>query len=349
MEFQKLTAGFVYTLLGLLLCAVLPAHGAQDLFESEIAVSDQTPGVRTEAFRTALARTIVRVSGDQSVLTGEPASALLADPARLVQQYRYFTEASTSPPTLKLWVRFDGDAIRRSLQTQGMSYWGGERPDTLVWLAVEDRGQRYIVSADGSSDVHNQIQLAARQRGVPILFPLMDLEDQSQVRFSDLWGGFFDKVLSASKRYRPPAVLIGRLNRSPSGGWSSRWYLDVVGRTNEWTDSHQQLRELARQGVEDVADILATRFAVTGSDRNGRFVNITVNGIETLAAYARISQYLGSLSSVSKVEVGELTPGGVQYALQVSGSLEDLTRTVSIGSIIEPEPGGLPGSFRLRQ
>jgi hypothetical protein len=349
MEYQKLTAGFLYAVLGLVLLLVSPIHAAEDLFESEVAVSDQTPGVRIEAFRTALSQTIVRVTGDQTALSGEPARALLEDPARLVQQYRYFTEPSVSPPALKLWVRFDGDAIRRSLQTQGMSYWGGERPDTLVWLAVEDRGRRYIVSADDSSDVHQQIELAARQRGVPILFPLMDLQDQSQVRFADLWGGFFGKVLSASERYSPPAVLIGRLNRSPSGGWSSRWFLEVVGRTNEWSDSHRQLRELARQGVEDVADILATRFAVSGGGAGGRTVDITVNGIETLAAYARISQYLASLSSVSNVEVGELTPGGVQYALQVSGSMQDLMRTVSIGTVLEPEPGGLPGSFRLRQ
>lgn len=350
MEYQKLTAGFVCATLGLLLLLLAPpGHAAEDLFESEVAVSDQTPGVRIKAFRTALSQTIVRVTGDQAALSGEPARALLEDPARLVQQYRYFTEPSTSPPALKLWVRFDGDAIRRSLQTQGLSYWGGERPDTLVWLAVEDRGRRYIVSADDSSDVHRQVELAARQRGVPMLFPLMDLQDQTQVRFSDLWGGFFDKVLSASKRYSPPAVLIGRLNRSPSGGWSSRWHLDVVGRTNEWSDSHRQLRELARQGVEDVADILATRFAVSGSGAGGRTVDITINGIETLAAYARISRYLASLSSVSNVEVSELTPGGVQYALQVSGSMQDLMRTVSIGTVLEPEPGGLPGSFRLRQ
>ena len=142
MEYQKLTDGFVYAALGLLLLLAPPIHAAQDLFESEVAVSDQTPGVRIEAFRTALSQTIVRVTGDQAALGGEPARALLEDPARLVQQYRYFTEPSVSQPALKLWVRFDGDAIRRSLQTQGMSYWGGERPDTLVWLAVEDRGRR---------------------------------------------------------------------------------------------------------------------------------------------------------------------------------------------------------------
>jgi hypothetical protein len=349
MEYKKQTAGKVIAMLCLLLVFFTPARAVTDLFETEVAVTDQTPAVRAAAFRTALSRIIVRVAGDQSALSGEPARKLLEDPARLVQQYRYFTETASSPAVLKLWARFDGDAIRRSLQQEGMAYWGGERPDTLVWLAVEDRGRRYIVSADGDSDVHRQVELAARKRGVPILFPLMDLEDQSQVRFSDLWGGFFDKVLAASKRYNPPAVLIGRLNRSPSGGWSSRWHLDVVGRANEWSDSHRQLQELAQQGIEDVADILATRFAVTGSGNTGDTINITVNGIETLDAYARISRYLASLSSVSRVEVGELVPGSVQYSLQASGGLQNLTRTVAIGTVLETDPGGLPGSFRLRQ
>ncbi len=349
MEYKKQTAGKVITILCLLLVFMTPAHAVTDLFETEVAVSDQTQAVRAEAFRTALSRIIVRVAGDQSVLSGEPARKLLEDPASLVQQYRYFTETASSPPVLKLWARFDGDAIRRSLQQEGMAYWGGERPDTLVWLAVEDRGRRYIVSAGGGSDVHRQVELAARKRGVPILFPLMDLEDQTQVRFSDLWGGFFDKVLAASKRYDPPAVLIGRLNRSPSGGWSSRWYLDVVGRANEWSDSHRQLQELAQQGVEDVADILATRFAATGRGNSGDIIKITVNGIETLDAYARISRYLASLSSVSRVEVDELLPGSVQYSLQASGGLQNLTRIVAIGTVLETDPGGFPGSFRLRQ
>lgn len=349
MEYQKKSVGKVIAVLCFLLVFFAPAHAVTDLFETEVAVADQTPGVRAAAFRDALSRIIVRVAGEQSVLSGEPARKLLEEPARLVQQYRYFTETSSSPPVLKLWARFDGDAIRRSLQQEGMAYWGGERPDTLVWLAVEDRGQRYIVSANGGSDVHRQVELAARKRGVPILFPLMDLEDQSQVRFSDLWGGYFDKVLTASKRYNPPAVLIGRLNRSPSGGWSSRWYMDVVGRANEWSDSHRQLQELARQGVEDVADILATRYAVTGNGNTGDSVRITVNGIETLDAYARISRYLASLSSVSRVDVDELVPGSVQYSLQASGGLQNLTRTVAIGTVLESDPGGLPGSFRLRQ
>jgi len=338
-------------LLVVLLCLPwLAPQAAPDLFESEVVVSDQTPAVRRTALQGALREVLVRVTGQQSVLAAESTQELLANPEQLVQQYRYFSEQQREPPLLKLWVRFDGAAIRQALQQQGLAYWGGERPDTLLWLAVEDRGRRYVVSADDSSDVHRAVAAAARERGVPVLFPLMDLEDQTQVHFSMIWGGFFDKVLAASQRYNPQSVLIGRLNRSPSGGWTSRWELTVAGRPSSWSDSHQQLEVLARQGIDDVADILARQFSVaaTGGDR-GDATSIRVEGIETLAAYAQISNYLSTLTSVDGVQVSEVTPTAVRYALQLSGSPDNLKRTIAIGTVLEPAPDGVPGNYRLRQ
>lgn len=321
---------------------------SQQLFESEVVVQSQAPAERSAAMKSALEEVLVRVAGQDSVLTTGPAMALLQKPARLVQQYRYFTVPDSEPPILKLWVRFDGDAIRQSLQQQGLAYWGAERPDTLLWLAVEDRGKRYVVSADDNSDVHEQIVQVAKQRGVPILFPLMDLEDQSQARFSDIWGGFFEHVLNASARYNPQAVLIGRLNRSTSGGWSARWYMDVAGRTASWSDSRQQLAALLQQGMDDTADQLASRFAVANQGGDN-VVRISVDGVRTLAAYARINEYLNSLTSVVDVQVEQLTGSQVQYSLQLNGGLQGLTRTVSIGTVLEPVAGEVPGSYRLRQ
>lgn len=344
-------SGQRYLLLLLLLC--LPwavPRAANDLFETEVVVSDQTPGVRKAALQGALREVVVRVSGQQDVLGTEPVQALFGNPEQLVQQYRYFTEPQRDPPLLKLWVRFDGDAIREAVQQQGLAYWGGERPDTLVWLAVEDRGRRYVVSADDVSDVHRAVEAAARERGVPLLFPLMDLEDQTQVHFSVIWGGYFDKVLTASTRYNPQSVLIGRLNRSPSGGWASRWELNVAGKPASWSDSHQQLDALSRQGIADVADRLATQLSVAmpgGGFAGG--TTIQVQGVETLAAYARITAYLKTLTSVRDVQVSEVTPTAVRYSLQLGGSEESLRRTIAIGTMLEPAADGIPGNYRLRQ
>ncbi len=335
----------------LLLClSWLTPLAASDLFEAEVVVSDQTPAVRRSALQGALREVLVRVSGQQSVLTSEPVQELLGNPEQLVQQYRYFTEQQQEPPQLKLWVRFDGDTIRQAVQQQGLAYWGGERPDTLVWLAVEDRGHRYVVAADDTSDVRRALETAARQRGVPVLFPLMDLEEQTEVHFSVIWGGFFDKVLAASTRYNPQSVLIGRLNRSPSGGWTSRWELQVGGRPNSWSDSNQQLDALARQGIDDVADILARQLSVAAPGASSTAgVSIRVEGVETLAAYARISNYLATLTSVRSVQVSEVTATAVRYSLQLGGSEDSLRRTIAIGTVLEPAPDGIPGNYRLRQ
>ena len=335
-------------LLWLLPALVVQAAG-RDLYVSEVPVSDQTPAVREAALQGALREVLVRVAGQDSVLETGPARELLKAPSRLVQQYRYYTGSAGSSPQLRLWVRFDGAAIRQSLQQQGLAYWGAERPDTLAWLAVEDRGKRYVVSATDDSDVRQQVEQAATGRGVPLLFPLMDLQDQSGVRFSDIWGGFFDDVLRASERYRPAAVLIGRLNRSPSGGWAARWHLQVAGKPSAWTDSRKHLEELSQQGIADTADILASRFAVAQAGGSTGGMTITVAGIDTLADYARTGHYLASLTLVTDVQVAQVAPSGVQYAMQLTGSLQDLTRTVTIGTVLESAPDGIPGNYRLRQ
>jgi hypothetical protein len=349
-NYQQNSTWLVALLCLLLLLPVVTADAAtQELFDAEVEVPNQTAGVRSRALGTALQEVLVRVAGQDAVLQTAAAKQLLASPDTLVQQYRYFNEPGSEPPLLKLWVRFDGDAIRKSLQQQGQSYWGSERPDTLVWLAVEDRGKRYLVSADDGSDVQQQIALAAKQRGLPILFPLMDLEDQSQVRFSDIWGGFFENVMAASGRYNPQAVLIGRLNRSPSGGWSSRWHLQVAGKPYAWSDSREQLEKLAQQGIDDAADRLASRFAVVHSGGDLDSVRISVSGVDSLNDYARLSAYLKGLTAVVDMQVAQVAGAEIDYTLKLNGSLADLTRTVSIGTVLEPVQSDTPGSYRLRQ
>jgi len=334
----------------ILLPALAGATTGQDLFEAEVPVSSQQPGERNAAMKTALARVLVRVTGQRSLPEQGPARSMLEDPNRFVQQYRYFTVPDSKPPRLMLRVRFDGDGIRRALRQQGVSYWGGsERPDTLIWLAVEEQGRRTIVSAQDSSAAYEQLQQAARQRGVPLLFPLMDLEDQSRVRFGDIWGGFFDQVLVASDRYNPQAVLIGRLNRGQSGNWMARWDMQVSGKRSSWSDSNIQLDKLLQAGIDNVADNLASSLAVTGSGADGSRVKITVEDINTLTAYARVNDYLSSLTAVRQLQVEQVFGSTVTYGLQLNGSLSGLTRTIAIGTVLESSMTQTPGSYRLRQ
>jgi len=333
-----------------LLPVLAGAVTGQDLFESEVTVASQQPDERTAAMKRALAEVLVRVTGQRELLGQEPAKSMLADPARYVQQYRYYTVPNTRPAELKMRVRFDSNAVRTALRQQGASYWGdSERPDTLVWLAVEDRGERYIVAAQDGRAVYQKIQAAAQQRGVSLVFPLMDLEDQSRVRFTDIWGGFFERVLTASERYNPSAILTGRLNRAPSGGWVARWDMQVAGTSSSWSDSNQLLENLLQAGIDNMADRQASRLAVTGTGVNTSAITITVDDINTLTAYARVNDYLSSLTAISQFQVVQVAGSSVHYAVQLNGTLQGLAQTIVIGTVLEPSPTGAAGSYRLRQ
>jgi len=327
------------------------APARDNLFEADVPVAGQQPDLRTAYMKTALQEVLVRVTGQPDVLNRGSVRAMLDSPERFVQQYRYYTVPGSTPPRLMLRVNFDGGSIQQALRQQGVAYWGRtERPEILLWLAVEDAGTRYIVSAQDNSDAARVLQEAARQRGIPLLLPLMDLEDQSQVRFADVWGGFFDGLLTASARYKPGDVMIGRLNRDDaSGGWQARWNMRNGGDSGSWRGNGDRLGDVLRAGVDSLSERLASGFAVAEAGSVAGITRITVEDVNTLAAFARVDDYLSSLTAVRRLALERVDGSTLQYALQLAGSLDGLTQTIAIGTVLEPSPGGAPGAYRMRQ
>jgi hypothetical protein len=349
-SYHRLTRLFVIGIvLGLSsICGI--AKASDNLYEADLPVAGQQPDLRAAYMKTALQEVLVRVTGQPDVLNRDSVRSMLDSPERFVQQYRYYTVPASTPPQLMLRVNFDGGAIQQALRQRGVAYWGKtERPEILFWLAVEDRGTRYIVSAQDNSDAARELQQAARQRGIPMLLPLMDLEDQNQVRFTDVWGGFFDGLQAASARYKPGDVMIGRLNRSPSGGWAARWDLRDSREGSSWSGGGEQLGDVLQAGIDTLSERLASGLAVTASGTVTGMTSITVADVNTLTAFARVDDYLSSLTSVRRLALERVDGSTLQYALKLAGSLDGLTQTIAIGTVLEPSPGGTPGAYRMRQ
>ena len=326
------------------------APARDNLFEADVPVAGQQPDLRPAYMKAALQEVLVRVTGQPDVLNRAAVRSMLGSPERFVQQFRYYTLPERTPPQLMLRVHFDGGAIQQALRQQGVAYWGdSERPEVLLWLAVEDHGTRYLVSAQDASDASRELQQAARQHGIPLLLPLQDLEDQGKVRFTDVWGGFFDGVQSASARYNPGVVLIGRVNRGPSGGWVARWDLPDSRDSGSWSGNDDQLGGVLQAGIARLSERLTAGLAVAEGGAVAGTTSITVEDANTLTAFARVDDYLASLAAIRRLELARVDGSTLQYALQLSGSLDGLTQTIAIGTVLEPSPGGAPGAYRVRQ
>ncbi len=335
-------------LLGLILVST-GAHAARlaDLFQTEVDADGRDTVARNAALELALRDVLVRVTGSTSSV-GEPAAqALLKQPGRFVEQFRFLDAPAQSPDAaqqLRLWVQFDGVALAREIRRAGLPYWGYERPDVLVWLAVDDRGQRYLVGENVALTTDALVHAASR-RGLPLTLPLMDLQDQRAVQFTDVWGGFIGGVEAASQRYRPQVILLGKLERARGrSDWRAEWTLLGDGSRQNWSGHANGLAAGIDQGISGAADRLAVQYAVVNADASVR--PLVVEGVQNLEDYARVSKYLASLAAVEAVQVARVSGQEVEFNLQLRAAERNLRQVITLGRLLQPS--GDPALWRFQ-
>lgn len=308
------------------------------LFTAEVPLDPDADDPRNDAYAAALLEVLTRVSGSELSGNPEAVAELFPHPASYVTQFRPGADGS-------LWVSFDGQAIEATLRNARQTSWGSDRPLTLVWLAVDwRRGEREIIAADDPNRTQQQarsidrnrllrervLDVAAR-RGLPLVFPLLDSTDLQSVTFSDIWGGFDDRVLDASQRYDAHSVLIGRLR--PSSSQRNRWSYYFGGEQHTWSGPPEA-------AINQIADLLAAEFAV-GGDAPVEFVALSVAGIESIEAYGAVQQLLSGVSLIESYKIIEVSGDTVNYRVEVRGGADRLRRALRFIGLFEQESSEL--------
>ena len=321
-------------LLTIVVCGTAFAIEVPTLFTAEVPLDEEADDPRADAYAAALVEILGRVSGTEVAMNPELVEELFPSPASYVMQFRPGADNS-------LWVSFDGEAIESTLRNAGLTFWGSERPLTLVWLAVDwGQGTREIIGSDDperteaeSRSIDRNRLLRERmleisdKRGLPIVFPLLDTTDLQSVTFADIWGGFDDLILDASRRYDVNSVLIGRIR--PSSSQRSRWTYHFSG-----TDvSYQGAPEAV---VAQVADLLAAEFAV-GGNAPVEAVVLNVSGIVTVEAYGSVQRILKDVALIENFVVTAVSGDTVTYRVDMRGGSERLSRALRFNGLVEQE------------
>ncbi len=323
----------------------LAAVEVKNLYEAGVVVADKDRKIRTEAFGLALLQVAVKVSGSRGATANPVVVAAVASPDRFVQQFRYRNIAPVAGETsqsqaLNLWVQFDAPAVDALIREAGMPVWGRVRPSVLVLVAIESARGRELLSSDDPQGWAEFIQRAAAARAVPLLLPLMDLEDRSRLRASDVWAGFEDNVLRAAQRYQSEGVLLGRIFERSPNYWEARWRLLLEDSRDEWLDQGEGLDAVLLAGVEESADLLASRFGGFAGTTVASGVQVNVTGIRSLRDYARTLQYLDSLDEVSRVDVTNVKSGSVSFRVDARGGRDTVRQVIALGRTLAEDGQG---------
>ncbi len=314
-----------------LLATPLLADVVENLYVAEVPVESQDRQERQLVIGSAMREVLLRVSGQNLVLTVTPIEQALMQPTRYVQRYRYETREVEGETRKVLKVRFDEAAINRLLRSNRLPVWGKTRPATLVWLVIDDGKGRHLLSNDSENEARQIIENQSRLRGLPLRLPLYDLTDRAKLSISDVWGNFEDTILTASRRYQPEAVLVGRVYRTFGNRWKGRWTLHVEGRRLDWESEGETLQTAMLPGIAGTADQLAQRYARVEENQQPDQVLVRIKAVNSLRAYNKAVNYLASLETVSKVMPREVTDSSILLELTSRNGRLAVSQAIALG------------------
>jgi hypothetical protein len=323
-----------------------PAHAAlvTGLYEVRVPVVDRTAGARRVAVQQGLAVVLVKVTGERNL--GGPLVGVLAHADQYVQEYRYeqappdpSQPAASQSQNLLLWAKFDADVVNQAAHAAGAPVWGGERPRTLVWLAVQEGNASHILNTGDSSFLVPALEAAADQRGLALVLPQMDGPDRSAIGLPDVTGFLQDRVLQASARYKPDAVLVGTVTPFGTGQYAARWQLLYGSSPQAWETPPAAESDAATDGVQGAADRYAERLAIGAGAGDLEGVSLAVDGVTSLDAYGKLLHYLEALTPVRAVHVERVEQGSVYFGVDVHGTLDILEQTMVLGGMLAPAVG----------
>lgn len=325
-----------------------PARADQriDLYQVAVPVPDRSDASRDAGFRDAMRVVLVRVTGRLGAANDPAYAPLVGSADRYVQQYRYAIDG-------RLVVGFDGGAIERWLTGTGAPIWGRTRPVTYVLLTVPGAGAGTgaaagmgagagtgagsIVTSDATSDLKNAIDAQAALRGIELRWPTAQQLQTEGLTDATVRQADPRSLLADAIRAGADALLIGHASDS-SANASVQWLFQYQTETTPVTG--------VAAGVDRAADAYASIYAVDGAYLP---VEIAVDGVQTLADYARVQRLFASMTSVSRASVLAVHGDTVHWRLLARGGAGPLVRMLALdGSLQTAAAPGVGGELRYR-
>jgi hypothetical protein len=353
----------------LLVCLLFLSFNASavtvtDLYQVKVPVGDQQETSRKLGMRQAFQQVLIKISGHQDVLNNPILAAANERAENYVQGFSYQQDGFDEQIYLQAW--FSKTLIIPLMKKAHAPIWGENRPLLLNWLALEVP-QTSQVETDSTRDFINKVNAAAKkdvdsgksahlilrgQRqlvseqvsqwqkpfeqvfsdlGLPTMWPLADLEDQTNLSVNQLWWLLSDPINLASQRYQADANLAGKLQQGEDGIWLYDGVLFHAGIKKTISVTADSPKAVLAQAAASVSYYFADQFAIKSDPMNGRLgVRISISNVKNFTAYSQVLTYLKSITGVRLVEVGQINQESVQLYLNLEGSWDKVQRIINL-------------------
>ncbi len=351
------------------------AEMVDGLYEGQAIVASQSTQERRETARALLAQVVVKVSGSYAALEHDTVRHALTKAHRYIQQYSYSSKTIEASETVEkieqptgesvqshssgtleilneqntieqaptktvyeLSIKFIPGMVYGLLREAGLPIWPNNRPSVLVWLVVEsESGERYFVNDADQSGVYDKLVQAADNRGLPLVTPLLDLQDQMEIDEDDVWGLYHNMIRGASSRYQVDVVLVGRLKQRASGSWHGTWMM-LDDDTMVYEGTTDNVDGAMAFAIDRIADGFAKLYAIVPSADGDSTVLMQVDNITNFVDYVGVTSYLGRLAPVRDYVVMAAVGETLFIKLKTEGYFQQLQEAIALDRKFSPVP-----------
>lgn len=334
-----------------MLCVVAAAN-AKDvagLNSARVPVADRSDTEYKRGIAKALSAVLVKMTGSTAAARSKAGRGIVGQAQRLVQQFGYERTAGSpgsNSSRLYLRVEFDARVLGEEMRARNMVMWGKERPDTLIWLVIDEPNGRSVISTHDDNAISRAVNSRALARGIPVVLPLGDISEASVVSSVSSSAELTTALQTASEKYGVGSSLVGHLKQITPNLWEADWVLQVTGESLRWDQQGDIVALLAEEATDNLADALGRRYASATMTGQSEAVAVTVKGLHSPQDYARTERYLRSLDSVSNLLVRRVDEQGIIFDVTVQGGLRALAQSISFGQTLVPDPGDV-SAFHL--
>ncbi|MCL1126399.1 DUF2066 domain-containing protein [Shewanella surugensis] len=318
--------------------ATLSAAEVTQLDESLVSVDNRSTAQRNAGIKKAFDNVILKNSGLQSALKNPLVAAKHKNPNALMTQYGYQEKEGQ----LYLKVNFDNRSIVNLLRQANLPVWGKQRPLTLIWLVSDnENGQRQITSDESDTPMKEDFSRQASNRGMPFIFPLMDLDDSMRISVTDVRGMFVDNVAGASSRYQADFFIMASIENSGSG---VEYALSLYAKTRNaastapllsMNSDANNVNTAISAMMAKVSEYYVDQYAIVDSG-DQLSAKVTFSGISNMQQMVALEKYIGQLRAIKSSQLVEMKDDSVTYDFALFSTQADLFRVMDLEPRLKP-------------
>ena len=307
----------------------------KDLYSAEVPVADKTQAALTAGARVALSEVLVKVSGRTDVLQNSVLDTALGNSRGFVQQYAY-TRRAGDAGELRARFEFDVAVISDLVASAGVPLWTANRPAVLVWMVLEGPAGKAYLNPETSTEMMAGVREEFARRGVPVQFPLYDLNDAAAISVDELWRLNAGSLLEASQRYGVNDILAGRLVTLSNGSWVGDWSYFSDNTRIDRSISVGSSEAFVQAGVSLVAQEMSSRYAVAPSSGTAGGVKVQVTGVSSYSDYASIVAWLEGLELIEHANVETIRGDTILLDLAAHADAQQLSAIIELNKHLVP-------------